>query len=85
MAPAFEVGVPKRWGSGSVPIIVVGELINASRKAIREMIETENAEGVIRVAQDQKERKADYIDVNAGVFAEREIEYLRWLVIIVQS
>jgi cobalamin-dependent methionine synthase I len=66
-------------------MIIVGELINASRKAIREMIETENAEGVTRVAQDQKKRGADYIDVNAGVFVEREMEYLRWLVTIVQS
>lgn len=61
-------------------MIIVGELINASRKAIREMIETENMEGVISVAQDQVEGGADYIDVNAGVFVEKEIEYLRWLV-----
>ncbi len=66
-------------------MIVIGELINASRKSIREMIETENAEGIIKVARNQKERGADYIDVNAGVFPEREIEYLRWLVSAVQS
>jgi len=65
-------------------MIIVGELINASRKAIREMIEAKNSEGVFSVAQDQKESGADYIDANAGVFVEKEIEYLRWLVTTIQ-
>jgi len=49
-------------------IIIVGELINASRKAIGEAIEKQEAEAIKKVGKDQFESGADYIDVNAGVF-----------------
>ncbi len=64
---------------------IVGELINASRKAIRPLIENQDAEGIIEIARKQVEGGADYIDVNAGVFIKEEPEYLRWLVETVQS
>ena len=38
-----------------------------------------------RVARDQVENGADFIDVNAGVFAGREVDYLKWLVETVQE
>ncbi len=66
-------------------MIVVGELINASRKAIGEAIEARDAGALKKVAKDQHEAGADYIDVNAGVFVGREAEYLQWLVEIVQE
>ncbi|MFZ7126198.1 MAG: methyltetrahydrofolate cobalamin methyltransferase [Desulfobacterales bacterium] len=66
-------------------MIIIGELINASRKAIAAAIEAGDAEAIRKVAKDQAEAGADYIDVNAGVFVGKEPEYLAWLVETVQS
>jgi cobalamin-dependent methionine synthase I len=66
-------------------MIIVGELINASRKAIMTAIETKDGEAIKKVAQDQFNAGANYIDVNAGVFVGKEPEYLKWLVETVQS
>ena len=66
-------------------MIIVGELINASRKAIAEAIEKEDAAAIQKVATDQRENGADYIDVNAGVFVGQEVDYLKWLVTTVQE
>lgn len=66
-------------------MIIIGELINASRKAISAAIEAGDTEAVQKVAKDQAEAGADYIDVNAGVFVDKEPEYLKWLVNKVQE
>ena len=66
-------------------MLLVGELINASRKSIKEAIENQDAAFIHRVAREQAEAGADYIDVNAGVFVDREPELLTWLVKEVQS
>ncbi len=66
-------------------MIVIGELINASRKAIGAAIEAQDAAAIRQVATDQAEAGADYIDVNAGIFVGREPAYLRWLVETVQA
>lgn len=59
---------------------IIGELINASRKSIAAAIEGQDADAIRKVAKDQAEAGADYIDVNAGLFLEREADYLKWLV-----
>ena len=64
---------------------IVGELINASRKAIKAAIEAQDTAAIQKIARDQHEAGADYIDVNAGVFVGQEPEYLQWLVETVQS
>ena len=66
-------------------MLIVGELINASRKSVRELIENQDAEGIVKIARDQRDHGAHYIDVNAGVFVGREPELLKWLVATVQS
>ena len=66
-------------------MIIIGELINASRKAIKAAIEAQDAAAIGKVARDQAEAGADYIDVNAGIFVGKEPEYLRWLVETVQQ
>ncbi len=66
-------------------MIIVGELINAIRKAIMTAIEAKDGEAIKKVAQDQFKAGANYIDVNAGVFVGKEPEYLKWLVETVQS
>ena len=66
-------------------MFIVGELINASRRAIRAAIEAQDAPAIQKVAVDELEAGANYIDVNAGIFVGKEAEYLRWLVEIVQE
>ena len=66
-------------------MLIVGELINASRKAIAEAIEARDQKEIQRVAKNQIEAGANYVDVNAGVFGKKEPEYLEWLVKTVQS
>jgi 5-methyltetrahydrofolate corrinoid/iron sulfur protein methyltransferase len=66
-------------------MIIIGELINASRKAIKAAIEGRDAAAIQKVAKDQDEAGADFIDVNAGIFVGQEPEYLTWLVQTVQQ
>ena len=66
-------------------MLIVGELINASREAIATAIENQDQEAIQQIAKDQYEAGANYIDVNAGVFVGKESEYLEWLVKTVQT
>jgi 5-methyltetrahydrofolate--homocysteine methyltransferase len=66
-------------------MIIVGELINASRKSVGSAIENNDVETVKKLALDQAENGADYIDANAGVFVGKEADYLKWLVETIQS
>lgn len=66
-------------------MIVVGEKINTSRRAIAEAVERRDADHIAEVARQQAEAGAHYIDVNAGTFLEQEVECLCWLVETVQS
>jgi 5-methyltetrahydrofolate corrinoid/iron sulfur protein methyltransferase len=72
-------------GTESESMIIIGELINASRKTIGAAIEARDAAAIQQVAKDQAAVGTDYIDVNAGVFVGREADYLTWLVETVQS
>jgi len=66
-------------------MIIIGELINASRKEIGAAIEAQDVNTVQQVAKDQSEAGANYIDVNAGIFVGKEPQYLEWLVQTVQK
>lgn len=66
-------------------MLIVGELINASRKVIATAIEAREASTIQTVAETQKKAGADFIDVNAGIFVGQEAEYLKWLVTTVQE
>ncbi|HBP64779.1 MAG TPA: methyltetrahydrofolate--corrinoid methyltransferase, partial [Desulfosporosinus sp.] len=66
-------------------MIIVGELINASRKSIGEAIKAQDKDYIQKVARDEFEAGANYIDVNAGIFVGKEPEYLKWLVKTVQE
>jgi cobalamin-dependent methionine synthase I len=66
-------------------MIIVGELINSSRKAISQAVTYKDVNYIKQVAKEQYEASANYIDVNAGIFVEKESEYLKWLVQTVQE
>lgn len=66
-------------------MLIIGELINSSRKAIREAIEKKDAEYIKQIAKDQVEAGADYIDVNCGTMINNEVETMEWLVNAIQE
>ncbi|UCF00719.1 MAG: methyltetrahydrofolate cobalamin methyltransferase [Deltaproteobacteria bacterium] len=66
-------------------MLVVGEKINTSRKSIAAAVEAQDVDFIREVAREQAEAGAHYIDVNAGTFLDKEVDYLCWLVEIVQN
>jgi len=66
-------------------MLIIGELINASRKIVGKAIEKQDEATIRKMAADQFTNGADYIDVNAGIFVDKEAEYLKWLVSEVQK
>jgi len=66
-------------------MIIVGEKINTSRKSIEEAVEKRDAAFITKVAREQAEAGAHYIDVNAGTFLDQEVDCLCWLVETVQN
>ena len=66
-------------------MIIIGELINTSRKSIAAMVKEQDQPGIQKVACDQSANGANYIDVNAGTFVDSEAERLKWLITTVQS
>lgn len=66
-------------------MIIIGELINASRKTVGEAIENIDYGTIARLAKDQADAGSGFIDVNAGIFEDKEPDYLQWLIEIVQE
>ena len=65
-------------------MFIIGELINSTRKRIREAVLSRDAAYIREIAVKQKEAGADMLDVNGGV-AGQEVECLTWLVGVVQD
>ncbi|HOO55469.1 MAG TPA: dihydropteroate synthase [bacterium] len=59
--------------------ITVAERINATRKSIREAIETKNEEIIRKEVSTQAESGATMIDINGGTRPEEEKDNLEWL------
>lgn len=66
-------------------MIIIGELINTSRKAIADAVEAKDAAYIQEIAKKQVEAGAVYVDVNAGTSVHDEPEKLSWLVETVQQ
>ena len=66
-------------------MIIVGEIINTSRKSIEQAVKKHDSEYIMQVAREQAEAGAHFIDVNAGTFVDQETEHLCWLVQTVQK
>lgn len=66
-------------------MLVVGEKINTSRKQVKEAVEKRDAGFIRRLARNQVEAGAHYIDVNCGTFVQNEPELLSWMVREVQQ
>jgi 5-methyltetrahydrofolate--homocysteine methyltransferase len=65
-------------------MILIGELINCTRKRIRAAVEAQDAAYIQQIARKQADAGAAVLDVNGGI-AGRELECLTWLVDVVQE
>ncbi len=66
-------------------MLIVGERINTSRKAVNEAVEKRDAAYIMADVQKQVKAGADYIDINAGSRIGSEREDLRWLIEVVEA
>ncbi len=66
-------------------MLVVGERINTSRKAVNEAVEKRDVAYIQADVKAQVEAGADIIDVNAGSRAASELDDLRWLISIIEE
>jgi len=67
-------------------MIVIGEKINATRKAVAAALEARDEQHIIQLVKAQADAGADYIDVNGGDPREaREVENMTWLMELVQA
>lgn len=60
--------------------MIIGELINSSRKIIKPLVENYDEAALLAIAEAEKEAGADYLDLNCGTFVHDEAERLSWLV-----
>jgi 5-methyltetrahydrofolate--homocysteine methyltransferase len=66
-------------------MIIIGELINGTRKAVATAIEQRNAAHIQELAQKQDAAGASFIDCNAGTPGDRELDDMVWAVRAVQE
>ncbi|MDD4691648.1 MAG: methyltetrahydrofolate cobalamin methyltransferase [Eubacterium aggregans] len=64
---------------------IVGELINTSRKEVKEAVANKDEALIRRLAREQADAGATYIDVNCGNLIGHEVEVMEWLVRLVQD
>jgi cobalamin-dependent methionine synthase I len=61
-------------------MLVIGELINSTRKQIRKAVEEKDAAYIQDLARRQVAAGANWVDVNAGAFPSDEVEKMQWLI-----
>ncbi len=61
-------------------MLIIGELINSTRKQIRKAVEEKDGPAIQNLARKQAEAGANWIDVNAGAFPTDEVEKLQWMI-----
>jgi cobalamin-dependent methionine synthase I len=66
-------------------MLIIGELINSTRKQIRAAIERKDSACIQDLARRQAEAGASWVDVNAGAFSNDEIEKLQWLISVIRE
>jgi len=66
-------------------MIIIGEKINGTRKAVAQAIRERDAAFIKELAQSQAQAGSSYLDVNAGTSPEREPDDMAWLVETIQE
>jgi cobalamin-dependent methionine synthase I len=66
-------------------VLIIGELINSTRKQIRKAIEEKDIAYIQGLAKKQVDAGANWIDVNAGAFPDDEVGKLLWLISVIRE
>jgi len=66
-------------------MLIIGELINSTRKQIRKAVEDQDAAFIQGLARKQVEAGATWVDVNAGAFPNDEVEKMQWLITVIRK
>ncbi len=66
-------------------MIIIGEKLNGSIPKVGAAIAARDEETIIRLAKQQTEAGADYLDVCASVEESKEVETLQWMLELVQN
>ena len=66
-------------------MIIIGEKINGTRKAVARAINERDAAFIQALAREQEAGGSSYLDVNAGTPPEREPEDMAWMVDVIQA
>jgi cobalamin-dependent methionine synthase I len=66
-------------------MLIIGELINSTRKQIRKAVEEKDAAYIQELARKQAAAGANWIDVNAGAFPTDEVEKMQWLISVIRQ
>jgi 5-methyltetrahydrofolate--homocysteine methyltransferase len=66
-------------------MIIIGEKINGTRKAVAQAIRERDAEKIRQLAREQAEAGSTYLDINAGTAPDREPDDMVWLIQTIQS
>ena len=66
-------------------MLIVGELINTSRRLIKESVERGNTEFIRDIAKRQIEAGADYLDIGCSDILGGELEAMKWLIESIQT
>lgn len=77
--------MPDNKNPAKKKMIIIGELINSTRKTIKKAIDEQDVSYIQNLAAKQEEAGADFIDVNAGAYVHDEAKHLVWLVEKVQE
>jgi 5-methyltetrahydrofolate--homocysteine methyltransferase len=66
-------------------MLIIGELINSTRKQIKAAIEKKDSAYLQDLARRQAEAGAGWVDVNAGAFPTDEVERLQWVISVIRE
>lgn len=66
-------------------MLVVGENISVMSKVVGDAVKERDAEPLIKMAKEQKEAGADYVDVNIGPATKNGEEMMQWIVKSIQD
>lgn len=66
-------------------MILIGERLNSSRKEVHEALLKKHREFFLKNAKLQREKGADFIDLNTASMMEQELEFMKWAIEVIQE
>ncbi|TET16628.1 MAG: methyltetrahydrofolate cobalamin methyltransferase [Dehalococcoidia bacterium] len=66
-------------------MLIIGELLNSTRKVVKEALQAKDEATIRRLAREQVEAGADILDINTATSMEEEIDDLRWVIGLVHD